>query len=149
MITLHDVETAVAALLKSAGHTVTANEIAEGFDKPTFFINIFQNGVLRENPFMELVSVGIELKYFPDTETREMLVTTADALRELLTAAPLAVGDRFLSIAEILFDTEDGVLLAYFELEFMRETAAAPSANEKIQNLEIEVRQSGTSTGSD
>ena len=151
MITLKDIETAVAERLKSAGFTVTAAEVVEGFDKPTFFIDIFQNSVKAENPFMEFVNVGVELRYFPATETREALVVMADELRDLLTATSLAVGDRFLSVFEITFDTDATALLAYFELEFMRETAASAAQRdfEKMQNLQIGVKVSyGTSTGS-
>ena len=139
MITLHDIETAVAERLKSAGHTVTAAEVEEGFDKPTFFIDIFQNGAELENQFMELVNVGVELRYFPATETREALVIMADALRDLFTATPLTVGDRFLSVLEILFDTDAPALLCYFELEFMQETAATEQENEFMETLDMEV----------
>ena len=164
MIQLHDIETAVAARitgddvksgsldLSGSRHTVTAAEIEEGFDKPTFFIDIFQNSVALENQYMELVNVGVELRYFPATETREALVEMADELRDTLTATPLTVGDRFLSVSEVTFDTDNGALLAYFELEFMRETAAMQAQREykKMQNMQIGVKLSyGTSSGSD
>ena len=149
MIKLKDIETAVAERLKSAGHTVTAAEVVEGFDKPTFFIDIFQNSAAAENQFMELVNVGVELRYFPATETREALVEMADSVGALFTATPLAVGDRFLSVFEVTFDTDATALLGYFELEFMRETAAVQREYEKMQNLQIGVKISyGTSSGS-
>ena len=149
MIKLKDIETAVAQRLKDAGHTVTAAEVEEGFDKPTFFIDIFQNSAAAENQFMELVNIGVELRYFPDTETREALVEMADGLTGLFTATPLTVVDRFLSVFEVTFDTDAGTLLAYFELEFMRETAAEQREYEKMQNLQIGVNiNHGTSTGS-
>ena len=140
MITLHDIETAIAERLKSGGHAVTSAEISEGFDKPTFFIDIFQNSAARQNLYMELVNVGVELRHFPAAETREALVVMADELRPLFTATPLTVGDRRLSVFEITFDADDPALLAYFELEFYRETAYTPPEHEKIQNLEIEVK---------
>ena len=150
MITLHDIETAVAERLKSAEHTVTAAEVVEGFDKPAFFIDIFQNSAALENQFMELVNVGVELRYFPETETREALVIMADELRPLFTTEPLKVGGRCLSVFEITFDTDGGALLAYFELEFYRETAATQKEYEKMQDLQIGVKMNyGTSTGSD
>ena len=149
MIKLKDIETAVAERLKSAEHTVTAAEVVEGFDKPTFFIDIFQNSATLENQFMELVNVGVELRYFPATETREALVIMADELRELLMATPLTVVDRFLSVLEVLFETDNAALLCYFELEFMREPAAAVKEYKKMQNLQIGVKTNyGTSSGS-
>ena len=153
MVTLHDIETAVAERLQSAGHTVTAAEVEEGFTKPTFFIDIFQNSATRQNPHMELVNVGIELKYFHDAPTREVLVNMSDALTALFTQTALNVRDRFLSVYEITFDTENNVLYAYFELEFMREPAALIPEYEKMQHMEIKmkigVRANGTSTNID
>jgi hypothetical protein len=111
LINLHDIGTAVAGRLKEAGHTVTAAEVVEGFDKPTFFIDIFQNSVAAQNPFMELVNVGVELRYFPAVETREALIKMADALLGVLTATSLAVGDRFLSVYDITFDIDNTRIL--------------------------------------
>ena len=110
MINLHDIESAVTERLQSAGHTVTAAEVDEGFDKPTFFVDIFQNSVAVQNPHMELVNVGIELKYIHDNPTREVLVKTADALSVLFTRTAIKVRDRFLSVYEITYDTENNVL---------------------------------------
>ena len=150
---LHDIESAVAERLQSVGHTVTATEVEEGFDKPTFFIDIFQNSVKKENSFMELVNVGVELKYIHNKPTREVLVNTADALTVLFTQTALKVKDRFLSVYEITFDTENNVLFAYFELEFMRETLKINPDYEKMHNLnfnfEMEVRTNGTAPNID
>jgi hypothetical protein len=146
VINLHDIQTAVAALLQSAGHTVTAAEITEGFNKPTFFIDVFSNSVTPENAFMALHNVGVELRYFPDIETREAQVIAADTLRVLL-ALPLAVKDRFLTIGEITFDTNNSALLCYFELEFYNEIPAPQKEYDKIQNLEVKLNY-GTSSGS-
>jgi hypothetical protein len=148
LINLHDIETAVAERLKDGGYTVTAAEVMEGFDKPTFFIDIFQNSAAKENPFMELVNAGVELRYFPDIPTHEALVNMADSLTALFTKTSLKVQDRFLSVYEITFDTDATALLAYFELEFMRETAAEHREYEKIQDLQIGVKVHGTSSGS-
>ena len=126
---------------------MTAAEVEEGFDKPTFFIDIFQNSAAVENQFMELVNVGVELRYFPATETREALVEMADELHDLFMDTPLKVGDRSLSVTEINFDTDAAALLAYFELEFYRERAAKQKEYEKMQNLEVNF-YNGTSSGS-
>jgi len=153
MVNLHDIESAVAERLQSAGHTVTAADVEEGFDKPTFFIDVFQNSAAKENPFMELVNVGVELKYIHDNPTREVLVKAADALMVLFTQATLQVKDRFLTVHEMTFDTENEVLFAYFELEFMRETSNIIPDYEKTQNLIIKietgVRANGTSADID
>jgi len=140
MILLHDIETAITERLQSAGHTVTAAEVDEGFEKPTFFVNIFQNSAAAENPFMELVNVGVELTYHHDKPTRETLVKAADELTVLLTRTALKVDDRYLSVFEVTFDTENDVLYAYFELEFMRETSRLVQEYEKMQNIEIKVQ---------
>jgi hypothetical protein len=150
LITLHDIEAAIADSLKGAGHTVTAAETPEGFLTPTFFINIFQNGANAETQYIELVNAGVELRYFPDAETREALVTMADSLGDLLMSTPLAVKDRFLTINELTFDIDPPALLSYFELEFYRETAANEKEYAPIQNLQLGVKtNNGTSTSID
>jgi hypothetical protein len=97
---------------------------------------------------MELVTVSVELRYFPETETREALVLAVNFLRDLLLPAPLVVGDRFLTIAELIFDVDAPAMLCYFELEFMRETARAEKEYEKAENLEVKIN-CGTSASTD
>ena len=138
MISLHKIETAIATRLKNAGHIVTAAEVDEGFVKPTFFIDIFQNSVTAVNYFMEYVSVGVELRYIPETETREVLVDMSDKLRDLFMSSPIKVVDRYLSIYEVTFETDKTALLCYFELEFMRETNKKMEDSVSMENLEWE-----------
>ena len=138
MITLHDIETAVVERLNGAGHTVTAAEVDEGFVKPAFFIDIFQNSVTMINQFMELVNIAVELRYFPDIETREAQIIMADKLRILLTATPIKVADRFLTVHEITFETDKTALLCYFELEFIRETSITQEDSEIMEIMEWE-----------
>ena len=148
MINLHDIESAITERLKGAGHTVTAAEVEEGFNKPTFFIDIFQNSVVPINQFMELVNVSVELRYFSEIETRETLVEMSDELRNILMSIPLKIIDRFLSISELTFDIDNAALLTYFELEFMRETATIEKVYEQIEKLEVQIGY-GSSSGTD
>jgi hypothetical protein len=160
MVTLHDIEKSICERLQSASYTVTAADVDEGFEKPSFFIDIFQNSVTVENAYMELVNVGVELKYYAGKSTREALVKLSDSLTELFTKTALKVHDRFLSVYEITFDTDntitgksgiaaDEVLTAYFELEFTRETAASVAVREfeKMRDLGINLKIKGGASG--
>jgi len=142
---LHDIGTAVAELLKSAGYSVTAASVDEGFARPTFFIDVFQNSVTRINPFMEQVSVSVELAYHPDEPASEVQVKMADSLTVLLTREPLRVKDRRLTVEEIQFDTDNAALNCSFDLNFSREPATDQREYEPMEGLEFRtgIRQGG------
>ncbi len=147
MINLKDIQTAVTDVLKKNGYTVTASEVEQGFTKPTVFVDVLPVSVQIQNKYSELVTVSVELSYHPLTETREHLVEVSDSIKNMFLYAPVAVCDRFLSVDEILFDTDKSTLITYFELEFMQETNITEKEYPKMKNLQTEVTQNyGTAT---
>lgn len=137
MITIQELQSAITKVLTDNGNTVTANEIDDGFQKPTFFIDLFTNGTEIQNQFSELVNVGAQLKYVPEIETREECILKSEQIKSMLLNAPLPVSDRFLSIDDITFDLDNSNLIAYFELEFLQERNMPQKEYEKIKSIEI------------
>ena len=121
MIEIKDIQTAVAETLKNNGYTVIASEVKEGFQKPCCFVEVMPVSVAHENQNYELVTDGVEITYLPAIETKEELINTAEAFKQIFLYTPIKVKDRFLSVNEINFDTDKAALLVDFELEFLQE----------------------------
>lgn len=149
LIDLSDIQAAVAAKLVQSGHTVTANEVQQGFNKPTFFIDVLPVSTVGQGKYYEFVTVSAEITYHPSIETREHILGIADGLKELFLYQPVAVKDRFLSADEIIFDADKGVLTAYFELAFMQEKSITEPQLPKMETIRTEVRASGTASNTD
>lgn len=147
MIKLKDIQAVVADILKQNGYTVTASEVEQGFTKPTFFVDVLPVSVQIQNKYSELVTVSVELSYHPLTETREHLVEVSENIKNMFLYTPIPVCERFLSVDEMLFDTDKSTLLTYFELEFMQKTNITEKEYPKMKNLQTEVTQNyGTAT---
>lgn len=147
MINLKDIQTAVADVLTRNGYSVTANEVEQGFTKPTFFVDVLPVSVQIQNKYSELVTVSVELSYHPLIETREHLVEVSESIKNMFLYTPIPVCDRFLSVDEIIFDTDKSTLVTYFELSFMQETNIKEIEYPKMKNLQTEVKQNnGTAT---
>ena len=151
MIEIKDIQTAAAGVLQENGYSVVASEVQEGFDRPACFVEVLPVSVTIENRFTELVTVGVEISYHPETETREELITNAENMKHIFLYAPLAVKDRFLSVNEITFDADKSTLIAYFELEYLQETEAAEETLPKMENLQerVATQSYGTSSNTD
>lgn len=147
MIELTDIQTAVGKVLQEKGYTVIASEVKEGFPKPSCFIEVMPISSTVENKYRELVSVSVEISYHPVMETKEELITTAENFKNIFLYTPIEVKDRFLSVNEVIFDTDKSVLVTYFELEFYQETKAEVKELPKMENLieSVVTKNSGTS----
>lgn len=146
MITIKDIQSAVADKLKQNRYTVTASEVAQGFSKPTFFIDVLPVSVEIQGKFYEMVTVSVEITYHPDMETREELLHMSEQMKQIFLYESIPVHDRFLSTDEIVFDTDKSTLTTYFELSFMQETNITEQDYPKVTKLQMEVRQNnGTS----
>ena len=150
MITIKDIQTAVSKLLKKNKYSVIASEVKEGFSKPACFIEVLPVSIKTENKFSELVTVSVEISYYPLCETKEELIVNAEKLKNIFLYTPIKVKDRFLSVNEITFDSDKSVLTAYFELEFLQETKQNTTKLPKMKTLnERTVTGSETSENTD
>ena len=149
MITIKDIQTAVAKLLTKNKYSVIASEVKEGFQKPACFIEVFPVSVAAENKFYELVTLGIEISYHPSMETKEELIVNAEKLKNIFLYTPIKVKDRFLSVNEITFDSDKSLLIAYLELEFLQETNTKTASMPKMRELQERVVADSHGTSED
>ena len=134
MIEISDIQTAVAKILTNNNYVVVASEVKEGFPKPSCFIEVMPVSASVENKYRELVTVSVEITYHPEIETKEELIRTAEHFKNIFLYSAIQVKDRFLSLNEIVFDTDKSTLITYFELEFYQETN---SEAEELPKMEI------------
>ena len=149
MIELTDIQTSVGKVLQANNYTVIASEIKEGFPKPCCFIEVMPASVAVENKYSELVTVSVEITYHPEIETKEEIIQTAEAFKNIFLYTPIKVKDRFLSVNELIFDTDKAALVTNFELEFYQETEMEAEEFPKMEKLNERVVTESHGTSED
>ena len=149
MIELTDIQTAVAKTLTNNSYAVVASEVKEGFPKPCCFIEVMPASVAVENKYSELVTVSVEITYHPEIETKEELIQNAEAFKNIFLYTPIKVKDRFLSVNELIFDTDKAALVTNFELEFYQETEMEAEEFPKMEKLNERVVTESHGTSED
>ena len=149
MIELTDIQTAVAKTLTNNSYAVVASEVKEGFPKPCCFIEVMPESVAVENKYSELVTVSVEITYIPEIETKEEIIQTAEAFKNIFLYTPIKVKDRFLSVNELIFDTDKAALVTNFELEFYQETEMEAEEFPKMEKLNERVVTESHGTSED
>ena len=146
MIEIKDIEEAVAKKLISNDFSVIAQEVQEGFKRPACFIEVLPVSVEVQNQFSEHVTLGVEITYMPEIETREEIIKKAEEFKQIFLYSSLQVKDRFLSLNEISFDIDKASLITYFELEFIQETVTENENYPKMENLQERVVRDNNGT---
>lgn len=149
MIELTDIQTAVAKTLTNNSYAVVASEVKEGFPKPCCFIEVMPASVAVENKYSELVTVSVEITYIPEIETKEEIIQTAEAFKNIFLYTPIKLKDRFLSVNELIFDTDKAALVTNFELEFYQETEMEAEEFPKMEKLNERVVTESHGTSED
>ena len=149
MIELIDIQTSVGKVLQANDYTVIASEVKEGFSKPCCFIEVMPESVAVENKYSELVTVSVEITYIPEIETKEELIQNAEAFKNIFLYTPIKVKDRFLSVNELIFDTDKAALVTNFELEFYQETEMEAEEFPKMEKLNERVVTESHGTSED
>lgn len=149
MIEIADIQTAVAKTLTNNSYAVVASEVKEGFPKPCCFIEVMPASVAVENKYSELVTVSVEITYHPEIETKEEIIQTAEAFKNIFLYTPIKVKDRFLSVNELIFDTDKAALVTNFELEFYQETEMEAEEFPKMEKLNERVVTESHGTSED
>ncbi len=122
MIQEKDIQARIAEILTDAGFNVVASEIDEGFQKPAVFITVVPSDakLLACGGAAEEVTDSIEIKYISALETVEDCIDAARRIKELFLYQPFDIQDRHLTIDELEFDIEKGMLYVYFDITFIQ-----------------------------
>lgn len=118
MITYKDIKIAVNKKLDVLGVEINSNDVSEGFNRPSFFVQL-ENNKRSSNESQVHKALTVQIYYFP-TDRYEYsieLLEMQESLEELFDLK-LRVKDRFFNIDETHALTTDGVLSFSFDIEF-------------------------------
>lgn len=119
MITYKDIKKSInTMLINRFNKTINANDVKEGFDRPSFFVD-FDN----VNPGKSLTQIEksftTRIYYFPESisnNSMELLEVMEDL--EMLFDLKLPVKDRLFNITDVNSGITDGVLQFAFDIYF-------------------------------
>lgn len=118
MITYKDIRLAINRQLKKTGIEITSRDVTEGFDRPSFFVQLDDVGRSGDENQVHK-SMTVRIYYFPsDRYEYSIEVLDMQEMLENLFDLKLAVKDRFFNVDEVRTDVVDGVLNCSFDLEF-------------------------------
>mgnify|MGYP000973049962 CR=1 FL=1 len=122
MITEKDIQTRISEILTDAGFNVVASEVEEGFNKPAVFVSVFPADakLLSCGGAGEEVTDSIEIKYISALETVEDCIGAYSRIKELFLYPTFDIMDRHLTIHEMNFEIEKGVMYVYFDINFIQ-----------------------------
>ena len=132
------IQKAVGERLRTSGFSVTANEVTEGFKKPTTFVTVMPVKSELLNSFRENLVVSVTITYHSQKGTPEECADAAIKIRKGFAYEPLIVAERKLTIENMEFDNENNVLYAFFDLDFIQETTNTEDADDTFAELEME-----------
>lgn len=143
-MTIKQVKTAINGVLNKNGCDVYSSETDEGFKKPAYFVDVFPVAVDRTSTVYETVLLSVEVQYEPLVETDEECIEKSDDMSKWF-SSPVEVGDRKITVQNLEFNTDDTVLYATFDIEFMQLIDENPPIIEDMENLKIreEVNSNG------
>lgn len=140
MITFKKIKIAVNnALKRNFSIKVNSNDVKEGFDRPSFFVEFDDVSRVGLESQVEK-SLTVRIYYFPSSE-EEASVEILDMQEELgnVFDTHLAVEDRLLHINEPTSTVSDGVLQFEFELSF--EDGREVEETELVQEIDIDIQK--------
>ena len=132
------IQKAVGERMRTLGFSVTANEVTEGFKKPTTFVTVMPVKSELLNPFRENLVVSVTITYHSQRETTEECADAAIKIRKGFAYEPLIVEERKLTIENMEFDNENNILYVFFDLDFIQETTNTEDADDTFAKLEME-----------
>lgn len=138
MITLKQIKTAVnTALKKNTGIKVNSKDIKEGFERPSFFVELDDVERIGLESQVEY-SLTVRIYYFPSSEEEASIeiLEMQDTLFEIFDTH-LVVDNRLLHIIDPGTSESDGVLQFTFNLSF--EDGREVEDAELIQEIDFDV----------
>lgn len=118
MITYKDLRIAVNRKLKTTGIEVNSEDVSEGFNRPSFFVE-FLNIARSSDENQVHKSLSVQIYYFP-TDRYEYAIEVLEMQETLenIFDLKLAIKDRLINVEDIDTGIVDGVLNCSFDLAF-------------------------------
>ena len=114
-----DIQKAVVKRLKENGFNVVADDVKEGFDRPSIFVGTYPSEITRLPGGMERVTDVVSMIYYPKAETRVQCMLGANRIRNLFMYSTLDVSDRRFTVESMTNEIDDNnILVSEFELTY-------------------------------
>ena len=118
MITYKDIRLAVNRKLKTTGIDINSEDVSEGFNRPSFFVE-FLNIARSSDENQVHKSLSVQIYYFPTDRYKYAIeVLEMQETLENIFDLKLAIKDRLINVEDINTGTVDGVLNCSFDLAF-------------------------------
>jgi hypothetical protein len=123
LLALTDIKTAINTLLiNKFGYKVYGNEVKEGFDKPSFFVELLPNATNTENQNFTSNLLTVVITYFQDIhsylDTDLNNIKVYDEIKALF-MPKLLVKDRYLTVSDFRYEyTDTDFIQIYFNLNY-------------------------------
>lgn len=118
MITYKDIKKAVNSELATFGVEINSQDVQEGFNRPSFFVQLDNNKRSGDESQVHK-ALTVQIYYFPtDRHDYSMEVLEVQEQLEEIFELKLKVLDRLFNIDETDSGTTDGVLNFSFDIEF-------------------------------
>lgn len=120
MITLVDIKKSINQVLKTNFPDIKlyADEIKEGFERPSFFVQILSTTFDYDTTNYASNKLMIIVNYFSANGTQLENLKMHDAIKEAF-GRSLNVNDRYLHLQNIRSDEADGALQFKFDLNYL------------------------------
>jgi len=122
MIKITDIYTSVSNLLKGEyGLKIYGNEVKEGFNKPSFFVQLLPITMHNASTNFHEESYSIVITYFQSKPDSLDNFKKVDRIRELF-GQKLQIGKRLVNVTDFSFNfvgDNDNVLQVAIEIEFL------------------------------
>ena len=119
MLALTDIKLAINTLLKNKyGYKIYGREVKEGFDRPSFFVELLPNGTNIENQNFTSNSITVVITYFQDVFSDLDNIKKYDEIKALF-MPKLLVKDRYLTVSDFRYEYADtDYMQIYFNLNY-------------------------------
>mgnify|MGYP001232335933 FL=1 len=119
MLTLVDVKAAINALLKDKyGYKVYGREVKEGFETPSFFVELLVDGMNAENVNFTSNTLTVIITYFQSEPSDLDNIKKYDGIKALF-MPKLVVKDRHLTTGNFRYEYADtDFMQIYFDLNY-------------------------------
>lgn len=149
MLTLVDIKTAINTLLKNKfKYKVYGREVRDGFDRPSFFVELLPTGMDYETQNFTSNRLTVIITYFQPISQEKGYsdldnITMYASLKDLF-GMKLAVGTRYLTInnfrAEYTGENLD-ILQVYFDLPFFDTTDRQRDTEPLMETIEVNMKE--------
>lgn len=142
MITLVDIKAAINTLLKDKyGFKVYGREVKEGFDRPSFFVELLADGTDAENVNFTSNSLTAIITYFQDVPSDLDNIKKFDEIKGLF-MPKLFVKNRYLTVSNFRYEYADtDFMQMYFNLNYFDETENATESVPLTQEVYLNLKK--------